>query len=52
MNVFVEMDMIRMCCDYTMLFTVIFLYPVQTLKQYKAAKLTPIEAGCCRPPSE
>ncbi|GMP96224.1 hypothetical protein CsSME_00044959 [Camellia sinensis var. sinensis] len=24
----------------------------QTLKQYKLAKLTPIEAGCCRPPSE
>ncbi|GMH09410.1 hypothetical protein Nepgr_011251 [Nepenthes gracilis] len=24
----------------------------KTLKQYKAAKLTPIEAGCCRPPSE
>ncbi|KAI7988783.1 Tetraspanin-10, partial [Camellia lanceoleosa] len=23
-----------------------------TLKQYKLAKLTPIEAGCCRPPSE
>ncbi|KAH9603273.1 hypothetical protein KSS87_019070 [Heliosperma pusillum] len=25
---------------------------VQTLKQYKTAKLTPIEAGCCTPPSE
>ncbi|CAH2075731.1 unnamed protein product [Thlaspi arvense] len=24
----------------------------RTLKQYKQAKLTPIEAGCCRPPSE
>ncbi|XP_022159794.1 tetraspanin-10 [Momordica charantia] len=24
----------------------------KTLKQYKLAKLTPIEAGCCRPPSE
>ncbi|KAK8523017.1 hypothetical protein V6N12_073728 [Hibiscus sabdariffa] len=24
----------------------------QTLKQYKMAKLTPIEAGCCRPPSD
>ncbi|KAH7513963.1 hypothetical protein FEM48_Zijuj11G0038500 [Ziziphus jujuba var. spinosa] len=24
----------------------------KTLKQYKSAKLTPIEAGCCRPPSE
>ncbi|KAK9927258.1 hypothetical protein M0R45_024450 [Rubus argutus] len=24
----------------------------ETLKQYKLAKLTPIEAGCCRPPSE
>ncbi|XP_018828645.1 tetraspanin-10 isoform X2 [Juglans regia] len=24
----------------------------QTLKQYKLAKLSPIEAGCCRPPSE
>ncbi|XP_021754106.1 tetraspanin-10-like [Chenopodium quinoa] len=24
----------------------------KTLKKYKAAKLTPIEAGCCRPPSE
>ncbi|KAE9452088.1 hypothetical protein C3L33_16011, partial [Rhododendron williamsianum] len=24
----------------------------QTLKEYKVAKLTPIEAGCCRPPSE
>ncbi|TYI15796.1 hypothetical protein ES332_A08G211200v1 [Gossypium tomentosum] len=24
----------------------------KTLKQYKMAKLTPIEAGCCRPPSE
>ncbi|KAK8584287.1 hypothetical protein V6N12_068532 [Hibiscus sabdariffa] len=24
----------------------------KTLKQYKIAKLTPIEAGCCRPPSE
>ncbi|PON62824.1 hypothetical protein PanWU01x14_135000, partial [Parasponia andersonii] len=23
----------------------------KTLKQYKSAKLTPIEAGCCRPPS-
>ncbi|KAK2999755.1 hypothetical protein RJ639_024287 [Escallonia herrerae] len=23
----------------------------KTLKQYKLAKLTPIEAGCCRPPS-
>ena len=52
MNVFFEMDMIRMWSNHTMLFTVIFLYPVQTLKQYKAAKLTPIEAGCCRPPFE
>ncbi|KAI3812949.1 hypothetical protein L1987_17662 [Smallanthus sonchifolius] len=24
----------------------------RTLKQYKSAKLTPIEAGCCRPPSQ
>ncbi|CAL1375382.1 unnamed protein product [Linum trigynum] len=24
----------------------------RTLKQYKSAKLSPIEAGCCRPPSE
>ncbi|WVZ22995.1 hypothetical protein V8G54_001539 [Vigna mungo] len=24
----------------------------ETLKQYKSAKLTPIEAGCCRPPSQ
>ncbi|XP_057870724.2 tetraspanin-10 isoform X5 [Cryptomeria japonica] len=24
----------------------------KTLKQYKRAKLSPIEAGCCRPPSE
>ncbi|KAK9121327.1 hypothetical protein Syun_018944 [Stephania yunnanensis] len=24
----------------------------KTIKQYKAATLTPIEAGCCRPPSE
>lgn len=24
----------------------------KTLRQYKSAKLTPIEAGCCRPPSE
>ncbi|KAF5734483.1 tetraspanin-10 isoform X1 [Tripterygium wilfordii] len=24
----------------------------KTLKQYKSAKLTPIEAGCCRPPSD
>ncbi|GAU19480.1 hypothetical protein TSUD_77240 [Trifolium subterraneum] len=24
----------------------------KTLKHYKLAKLTPIEAGCCRPPSE
>ncbi|XP_057993570.1 tetraspanin-10 isoform X4 [Hevea brasiliensis] len=24
----------------------------KTLNQYKSAKLTPIEAGCCRPPSE
>ncbi|XP_057462725.1 tetraspanin-10-like [Actinidia eriantha] len=24
----------------------------KTLKQFKLAKLTPIEAGCCRPPSE
>lgn len=24
----------------------------KTLKQFKAAKLSPIEAGCCRPPSE
>ncbi|KAK1267619.1 Tetraspanin-10 [Acorus gramineus] len=24
----------------------------KTLKEYKQAKLTPIEAGCCRPPSE
>ncbi|XP_058202528.1 tetraspanin-10 isoform X2 [Rhododendron vialii] len=24
----------------------------KTLKEYKVAKLTPIEAGCCRPPSE
>ncbi|KAG7036056.1 Tetraspanin-10 [Cucurbita argyrosperma subsp. argyrosperma] len=24
----------------------------KSLKQYKLAKLTPIEAGCCRPPSE
>uniref|UniRef100_A0A7N2N3B4 Tetraspanin-10 n=1 Tax=Quercus lobata TaxID=97700 RepID=A0A7N2N3B4_QUELO len=24
----------------------------KTLKQYKLAKLSPIEAGCCRPPSE
>ncbi|GKE38255.1 tetraspanin-10 isoform X1 [Tanacetum coccineum] len=24
----------------------------KTLKQYKLAKLTPIEAGCCRPPSQ
>lgn len=24
----------------------------KSLKQYKSAKLTPIEAGCCRPPSE
>uniref|UniRef100_A0A2P2PI15 Tetraspanin-10 n=1 Tax=Rhizophora mucronata TaxID=61149 RepID=A0A2P2PI15_RHIMU len=24
----------------------------KTLKQYKSAKLTPVEAGCCRPPSE
>ncbi|CAA0838771.1 Tetraspanin-10 [Striga hermonthica] len=24
----------------------------KTLKQYKMAKLSPIEAGCCRPPSE
>ncbi|XP_076912655.1 tetraspanin-10-like [Bidens hawaiensis] len=24
----------------------------QTLKQYKLAELTPIEAGCCRPPSQ
>ncbi|RDX88446.1 putative DEAD-box ATP-dependent RNA helicase 33 [Mucuna pruriens] len=24
----------------------------KTLKQYKSAKLTPIEAGCCRPPSQ
>ncbi|XP_042503776.1 tetraspanin-10 isoform X2 [Macadamia integrifolia] len=24
----------------------------KTLKQYKMAELTPIEAGCCRPPSE
>ncbi|RXH95495.1 hypothetical protein DVH24_007995 [Malus domestica] len=24
----------------------------KTLKQYKLAKLTPVEAGCCRPPSE
>jgi len=24
----------------------------KTLKQYKQAKLSPIEAGCCRPPSE
>ncbi|KAG9148574.1 hypothetical protein Leryth_018291 [Lithospermum erythrorhizon] len=24
----------------------------KTLKKYKLAKLTPIEAGCCRPPSE
>ncbi|KAJ4838499.1 Tetraspanin-10 [Turnera subulata] len=24
----------------------------KNLKQYKLAKLTPIEAGCCRPPSE
>ncbi|KAF3666848.1 Tetraspanin-10 [Capsicum annuum] len=24
----------------------------QTRKEYKLAKLTPIEAGCCRPPSE
>ncbi|KAF6135290.1 hypothetical protein GIB67_021652 [Kingdonia uniflora] len=24
----------------------------KTLKQYKGEKLTPIEAGCCRPPSE
>ncbi|XP_044477361.1 tetraspanin-10-like isoform X2 [Mangifera indica] len=24
----------------------------KTLKQYKSAKLTPIEAGCCQPPSE
>ncbi|KAF2297778.1 hypothetical protein GH714_002741 [Hevea brasiliensis] len=24
----------------------------KTLKQYKSAKLTPIEAGCCRPPSK
>ncbi|XP_028804737.1 tetraspanin-10-like isoform X2 [Neltuma alba] len=24
----------------------------KTLKQYELAKLTPIEAGCCRPPSE
>lgn len=24
----------------------------KTLKQYKLAELTPIEAGCCRPPSE
>ncbi|KAK8487971.1 hypothetical protein V6N11_063570 [Hibiscus sabdariffa] len=24
----------------------------RTLKQYKMAKLTPIEAGCCRPPSD
>nr|KAJ0192926.1 hypothetical protein LSAT_V11C800450510 [Lactuca sativa] len=25
--------------------------PKMTLKQYELAKLTPIEAGCCRPPS-
>ncbi|CAL0312670.1 unnamed protein product [Lupinus luteus] len=25
---------------------------MQTLRQYKSAKLTPIEAGCCRPPSQ
>ncbi|KAL4565526.1 hypothetical protein LXL04_029624 [Taraxacum kok-saghyz] len=24
----------------------------KTLKQYKSAKLSPIEAGCCRPPSQ
>ncbi|KAK6117084.1 hypothetical protein DH2020_049129 [Rehmannia glutinosa] len=24
----------------------------QTLKQFKLAKLSPVEAGCCRPPSE
>ncbi|XP_027081484.1 tetraspanin-10 isoform X1 [Coffea arabica] len=24
----------------------------KTLKQYKSARLTPVEAGCCRPPSE
>ncbi|KAL0297714.1 UNVERIFIED_CONTAM: Tetraspanin-10 [Sesamum radiatum] len=24
----------------------------RTLKQFKSAKLSPIEAGCCRPPSE
>lgn len=30
----------------------VFGYLLQTLKQYKLAKLTPIEAGCCRPPSE
>ncbi|KAK4260561.1 hypothetical protein QN277_003658 [Acacia crassicarpa] len=24
----------------------------KTLKQYKSAKLSPMEAGCCRPPSE
>ncbi|XP_038982238.1 tetraspanin-10-like [Phoenix dactylifera] len=24
----------------------------KTLKEYKLAELTPIEAGCCRPPSE
>ena len=28
-----------------------FLLILQTLKQYELAKLTPIEAGCCRPPS-
>lgn len=25
---------------------------LQNLKQFKSAKLSPIEAGCCRPPSE
>ncbi|XLR65298.1 hypothetical protein HN51_007797 [Arachis hypogaea] len=29
-----------------------FVDILQTLKQYKSAKLTPIEAGCCGPPSE
>ncbi|GJX81446.1 polyribonucleotide nucleotidyltransferase, partial [Tanacetum coccineum] len=28
------------------------LHGLGTLKQYKLAKLTPIEAGCCRPPSQ
>ncbi|KAL9994111.1 putative tetraspanin/Peripherin [Helianthus debilis subsp. tardiflorus] len=41
-----------MLCLVLMGILVFTVLVFETLKQYKLAELTPIEAGCCRPPSQ